>query len=136
MVEFNKEKDANQISEFPLFSDSHITGESLGDSSPYHFLNLGSHINQPGIINESIMLRVAWFIDGRASYGVKTDYSQYHGGWTTSNSRFLLKAHGYQAYEQDKKICNRTIERLFLIPDSRFKRLQSWPNPFKKIVHT
>ena len=53
-----------------------------------------------------------------------------------SNSRFLLKAHGYQAYEQDKKICNRTIERLFLIPDSRFKRLQSWPNPFKKIVHT
>ena len=54
----------------------------------------------------------------------------------SSNSRFLLKAHGYQAYEQDKKICNRTIERLFLIPDSRFKRLQSWPNPFKKIVHT
>ena len=83
MIEFDKDKQANQISEFPLFSDSHITGEVNDDTGPYQFLNLVSHVNEPGIINESIMLRVAWFIDGQGTYGVKTDYSKYHGGWAT-----------------------------------------------------
>ncbi|AMO55737.1 hypothetical protein GZ77_08585 [Endozoicomonas montiporae] len=32
----------------------------------------------------------------------------------SSNSRPLSKAPSYQALERDKKICNRTIERLFL----------------------
>ena len=83
MVEFDKGKKAYQISEFPLFSDSHITGEVNDDSGPYQFLNLIPHVNAPGVINESIMLRLAWFIDGRGSYGVRTDYSKYHGGWAT-----------------------------------------------------
>ena len=83
MIEFDKYKQANQISEFPLFSDSHITGEISDDTGPYQFLNLISHVNEPGVINESIMLRLAWFIDGQGTYGVKTDYSKYHGGWAT-----------------------------------------------------
>lgn len=81
MVEFDENKQANQVSEFPLFSDSYITGEINDDRGPYQFLNLIPYVNGPGVINESIMLRVAWFIDGRGIYGVKTDYSKYHGGW-------------------------------------------------------
>lgn len=83
MVEFDKGKKAYQTSEFYLFSDSHITGEVNDDSGPYQFLNLISFSNAPGVINEAIMLRLSWFIDGRGSYGVKTDYSKYHGGWAT-----------------------------------------------------
>lgn len=83
MIEFAKDKQANQISEFPLFSDAHITGEVNDETGPYQFINLISHVNEPGVINESIMLRLAWFIDGQGTYGVKTDFSKYHGGWAT-----------------------------------------------------
>lgn len=83
LVDFDKEKEAYQISEFPLFSDSHVTGELNEDSSPYQFLNLISFHNEPGCINESIMLRLSWFIDGQRTYEVKTNYSKYHGGWVT-----------------------------------------------------
>ncbi|WFE69941.1 hypothetical protein P8S55_09060 [Halomonas sp. M1] len=83
MVEFDKDKQVSQVSEFPLFSDSHITGEVNDEVGPYQFLNLVPSLNEAGVINESIMLRVAWFIDGRGTYEVKTDFSKYHGGWAT-----------------------------------------------------
>lgn len=83
LIDFDKNKKANQISEFPLYSDSHVTGELNDDSGPYQFLNVIQFLNEPGAINESIVLRVAWFIDGKGAYGIKTDYSKYHGGWAT-----------------------------------------------------
>lgn len=83
MLEFDKNKKPYQISEYPLFSDSNITGQVNDELSPYNFLNLISPLNSPGIINESIMLRLAWFINENGGHGVKTDYSKYHGGWAT-----------------------------------------------------
>lgn len=83
IIEFSEDKKPHQISEFPLYSDSHITGEVNDNSSPYQFINLISFLNEPGFINESIMLRVSWFINGNGGYEVKTDYSKYHGGWAT-----------------------------------------------------
>lgn len=74
MIEFDEDKKPHQISEFPLYSDSYIIGEVNDNSSPYQFINLMSHVNEAGFINESIMLRLSWFIDGNGTYGVKTDY--------------------------------------------------------------
>ena len=53
-----------------------------------------------------------------------------------SDSRSLLKAYGYQASEWDKKVSNRTIERLFLTHTVLLKWLQPWQSPFKKVART
>ncbi|MCL6272243.1 hypothetical protein M3P05_20185, partial [Sansalvadorimonas sp. 2012CJ34-2] len=81
MIKFNQNKDAYQISEYPLYTDSHIIGEVNDNIGPYQFLNLGSYINEPGSVYESIMLRISWFINPKGTYNTTTNYSNYHGGW-------------------------------------------------------
>lgn len=83
MKESGKDTRPFQITEFPLYSDSRITGEIRNTGNSYEFLNLVPFDNSSRLANESIMVRMSWFVDGEGTYGVKTDHSKYHGGWVT-----------------------------------------------------
>ncbi|WP_444928604.1 hypothetical protein ACJJIF_12080 [Microbulbifer sp. SSSA002] len=114
MKEFSPDAKPNSISEFPLYSDAHITGELNDEKGPYKFLNMISGTNGPGSINDAITLRMFWYIDDQSSYGVKTDTSKYHGGWVTDEIAALaslklgirVKAgavtRSYDAYSDDE----------------------------------
>lgn len=112
--EFSPDSKPNSISEYPLYSDAHITGELNDEKGPYKFLNMISGVNGPGLIYDAITLRVFWYIDNQIAFDVKTDTSKYHGGWVTDEIAALaslklgirLKAGAmtrrYDAYSDDK----------------------------------
>ncbi len=79
----NPKKKPFSINEYPLYTDAEIIGELNEDSIPYRFLNLSSGFSYRNSANESILLRIYWYISANEeSYEVKTDTSKYHGGWT------------------------------------------------------
>ena len=90
LKEFSPELKPKSISEFPLYTDSHITGELNDEIGPYKFLNMISGINGPGKICDAITLRVLWYVNDQSSYGLKTDTSKYHGGWVTDEIAALV----------------------------------------------
>lgn len=90
MKEFHVDATPKSIAEFPLYSDSHITGELNDDKGPYKFLNMISGINKPGEITNAITLRMFWYVDDKSTYGVKTDTTKYHGGWVTDEISALV----------------------------------------------
>lgn len=77
------DKQPQSISEYPLFTDAHIVGELLKGCEPYVFINMIPVDRAPGVIKESIMLRVSWYVKDNKKFGVHTDTSKYHGGWVT-----------------------------------------------------
>ncbi|NLA54296.1 MAG: hypothetical protein GX858_08110 [Clostridiales bacterium] len=114
MKEFSPDSKPNSISEYPLYSDAHITGELNDENGPYKFLNMVSGINGPGLIYDVMTLRMFWYVDDQSTFGVKTDTSKYHGGWVTDEITALaslklgvrLKAGAitrrYDAYSDDE----------------------------------
>ena len=90
MKEFNPESKPKSISEFPLYTDSHITGELNDGIGPYKFLNMISGINGPGKICDAITLRIFWYVNDQSAYEIKTDTSKYHGGWVTDEVAALV----------------------------------------------
>jgi hypothetical protein len=79
-----KLKEANlprlAVTEYPLYTDVHLTGEIQNKDWPYAFLNTIPHRHEPGLVNHSITLRVEEY-----SYSDTPDFSQtnnslYHGG--------------------------------------------------------
>jgi hypothetical protein len=81
--EYSPGKNPAAIVEYPLYTDSHITGELLEGCEPYAFLNTIATGGQPGNIRESVVLRIFWYVTEGGKYEVKTDNSKYHGGWIT-----------------------------------------------------
>ena len=63
MKEFSPDSKPNSISEYPLYSDAHITGELNDEKGPYKFLNMISGVHGPGLIYDAITLRMFWYID-------------------------------------------------------------------------
>lgn len=79
---FIENKASQNISEYPLFSDAHITGENTTDFGPYKFINPCSYTYyayQPKI---ALILRVDDRINREIDYPEmkKTDTTSYHGG--------------------------------------------------------
>lgn len=81
----------NAAFEYPLFTDSHITGEIVDGYGPYQLLNALA-IYKPNIIAPSIVLRVADHVpeDLSKMEMIKTDASHYHGGWLSDEIAALL----------------------------------------------
>jgi len=80
----------NGISEYPLFTDSNITGEIVKGYGPYQLLNTLA-INKPNIIAPAIVLRVADHVpEDHFKREIKTDASHYHGGWLSDEIAALL----------------------------------------------
>ena len=75
------EKRPSQIIEFPLYSDSRITGEIRNLGYSYEVLNLVPYTHDSPLINESLMFRLSWFHSADESFPVETNHSQFHGGW-------------------------------------------------------
>jgi len=76
-----EEKPSTIVYEYPLFTDSHITGEIMEGYGPYQFLNT-IPIFRP-VVAPSIVLRVSNHIPVEEVTKVemnKTDASHYHGG--------------------------------------------------------
>ncbi|NOI98185.1 hypothetical protein [Vibrio sp. T3Y01] len=90
MKEFNSEISPRSITEFPLYTDAHVTGELNTDLGPYKFLNMITGVNKAGSIYDAITLRMFWYLEDQGSYGVKTDTSKYHGGWITDEIAALV----------------------------------------------
>lgn len=90
MKSFKQGTKARSIGEFPLYSDAHIVGELNDEKGPYKFLNMISGKNKPGEIYDAVTLRLFWYLENQASYGVKTDTSKYHGGWVTDEIAALI----------------------------------------------
>lgn len=90
LKKFHSEDKPLSILEFPLYSDSHITGELKDDKSPYKLLNMIASFNNQEVVKDTITLRINWFIDSRTSYKVKTDITRYHGGWVTDEIASLI----------------------------------------------
>lgn len=90
LKKFSPKSKPKSISEFPLYTDSHITGELNDEIGPYKFLNMITGINKPGKIYDAITLRVFWYVNEQRSYEVKTDTSKYHGGWVTDEIAALV----------------------------------------------
>lgn len=72
----------NYASEFPLFTDTHITGEMTEGCGPYQLLNTVP-VYRKGTIAPSIILRIDEYLDEDpvTSEMSKTDTARYHGGW-------------------------------------------------------
>jgi hypothetical protein len=72
------------MSEFPIYTDAHITGEIRRNDWPYSFLNAVPFYNEPGIVKASVILRVNNHLSAsvRPDFS-KTDTSTYHGGHLT-----------------------------------------------------
>lgn len=79
--EYNPEIEPKLISEYPLYTDARVTGELVGDCEPYKFINMIAMHQEHGVVHESIILRILWYVTDNKTFGVKTDTSTYHGGW-------------------------------------------------------
>lgn len=113
MREFHEGIVVRQISEYILYTDSRLTGESACPTSPYKFINMIPLRHEPGFIQEAIVLRIAWVIDGKREFPIRTDTTTYHGGWANDELAALaslrlgvrLKAGGvtriFGAYSED-----------------------------------
>lgn len=79
-----KLKNANQprlsISEYPLYTDSHIMGGIRREDWPYAFLNTIPLRNESGLVQHTITLRVDEYREQATPDFSKTDNSLYHGG--------------------------------------------------------
>ena len=51
------------ISEYPLYSDTHIVGERLDGFGPYAFLNTVPIPDGPGNVNAPIVVRISLHLD-------------------------------------------------------------------------
>lgn len=78
--EYNLDREAYQIDEYPLFTDADIIGELREGCEPYTFLNTVPFKRESGTVRESIILRIYWYTSYQLKCNVKTDASQYHGG--------------------------------------------------------
>ncbi|MFI4851628.1 MAG: hypothetical protein ACIAZJ_21125, partial [Gimesia chilikensis] len=68
--------------EYPLYTDSHITGEWLDSLGPYKLFNLIPIVNEPGLVRSTILLRVDNHIDHNLlpiNFN-KTNIDFFHGG--------------------------------------------------------
>lgn len=77
--------------EFPLFTDTHITGEITEGCGPYQFLNTVPIFKQ-GTIAPSIILRVTEYLeeDSTARKMSETNTDRYHGGWQVDEIAALM----------------------------------------------
>lgn len=66
--------------EYPLFSDVHLTGNIHKEDWPYAFLNTIPHKHEPGLVNHSITLRIHEYSYSKTPDFSETDSSLYHGG--------------------------------------------------------
>lgn len=76
-------------------------------------MNMIPFYHEPGVIQEAIVLRIAWVIDGKREFPVRTDTTAYNGGWANDELAALaslrlgvrLKAGGetrlFGAYSED-----------------------------------
>jgi hypothetical protein len=78
--EYSSDRQAYQIDEYPLFTDADIIGEVIDGCEPYTFVNTVPFKREPGIVRESVALRIYWYISYQLECNIKTDTSQYHGG--------------------------------------------------------
>jgi hypothetical protein len=113
LKEYVPDKAIEAITEYPLYTDAHVIGELTEGCEPYMFLNMIPCQNAPGVVCESIILRIYWYISANRTFEVKTDTSKYHGGWVTDELAALaslklgirLKAGGmtrtFDGYNQD-----------------------------------
>jgi len=76
-------KITQETTEYPLYTDAHITGELTKGCEPYSFINMISMKQETGVASESILLRIGWYISGNPKCEIETDTSKYHGGWVT-----------------------------------------------------
>jgi len=79
--EYNPDITPKLISEYPLYTDANIVGELVDDREPYKFINMGAASQEHGVVHESIILRILWYVTDNKIFGIKTDTSTYHGGW-------------------------------------------------------
>ncbi|QEG36806.1 hypothetical protein [Bythopirellula goksoeyrii] len=69
------------ISEYPLYSDTHIVGERPDEFGPYAFLNAVPLPDGPGNVNAPIVVRVSLHLDTHHLPNMsQRDESLYHGG--------------------------------------------------------
>ena len=113
MREFHEWIVPRQISEYVLYTDSRVVGESSRPTSPYKFINMIPYCHEPGVIQEAIVLRIAWVIDGKREFPIRTETTTYNGGWANDELAALaslrlgvrLKAGGetrlFGAYSED-----------------------------------
>jgi len=90
LKEFACSKSPKSITEYPLFTDAHITGELKEGLEPYCFINMIATNHNPGDVQESIILRIGWYINDNRTFDVKTEASKYHGGGLTDEIAALV----------------------------------------------
>jgi len=90
LKEFACSKSPKSISEYPLFTDAHVTGELKEGFEPYYFINMIATSHNPGDVRESIILRIGWHVKDNRTFGVKTETSKYHGGGLTDEIAALV----------------------------------------------
>jgi len=81
-IDFKDNKPSHGCSEYPLFSDAHITGENISDFGPYQFINPCSFPTSSRKPKIALILRVDERLGGDY-YNPdmnRTDTSCYHGG--------------------------------------------------------
>ncbi|QZD72872.1 hypothetical protein [Pseudomonas sp. 3-2] len=68
------------ITEYPLYTDAHITGNIQKKDWPYDFLNTIPHVNEPGMVRHSITLRIEEYFCSTVPDFSKTSNLLFHGG--------------------------------------------------------
>lgn len=69
------------VSEYPLYSDAHITGEFVTGLGPYCFLNTVPLPSSVGTVNAPIIVRVSEHIRHIEPDMSRKNEELYHGGW-------------------------------------------------------
>jgi hypothetical protein len=73
-------KEEIYASEFPLYSDTRVTGEETTNFKPYQFFNPWAHDEPPGTFRPTIYLRTSFRLDFEIPDIWHTDTERYHGG--------------------------------------------------------
>lgn len=76
----NADRPRHSITEYPLYTDSHLTGQIHREDWPYAFLNTIPGGAEPGLVQHSCTLRVEEYIHSSVPDFSETNDSLYHGG--------------------------------------------------------
>ncbi len=76
--------------EYPVYTDSRVTGEVARPDWPYKFLNTVPSADAPGLVQAAIILRVDFHIAEERPNFAKTNTTAYHGGLITDEIAALV----------------------------------------------
>lgn len=68
------------IFEYPLYTDARIIDQATDGFGPCQFLNTVPFRDEPGLVEQFLILRYNWYVSEKTQYPIETNDEVYHGG--------------------------------------------------------